>query len=45
LVVAMGPSSAATAAECGWPPDVVAPDADIASFVQTVTRTLLENAP
>jgi hydroxymethylbilane synthase len=45
MVVAMGPSSAATAGECGWPPDVVAPDADIASFVQTVTRTLLENAP
>ena len=45
LVVAMGPSSAATAAQCGWPPDVIAPDADIASFVQTVTRTLLENAP
>jgi hypothetical protein len=45
LVVAMGPSSAATAGEYGWPPDVVAPDADIASFVQTVTRTLLENAP
>jgi hydroxymethylbilane synthase len=44
VVVAMGPSSAATAGECGWPPDVVAPDADIASFVQTVTRTLLENA-
>jgi len=45
LVVAMGPSSAASATDCGWPPDVVAPDADIASFVQTVTRTLLENAP
>ncbi len=45
LVVAMGPSSAATAGECGWPPDVIAPDADIASFVHTVTRTLLENAP
>ena len=45
LVVAMGPSSAATAGACGWPPDVVAPDADVASFVQTVTRTLLENAP
>jgi CheY-like chemotaxis protein len=45
LVVAMGPASAATASDCGWPPDVVAPDADIASFVQTVTRTLLENAP
>jgi hydroxymethylbilane synthase len=45
LVVAMGPSSAATADACGWPADVVAPDADIASFVQTVTRTLLENAP
>ena len=45
LVVAMGPASAATAATCGWPPDIIAPDADIASFVQTVTRTLLENAP
>ncbi len=45
LVVAMGPSSAATAGDCGWPADVVAPDADIASFVHTVTRTLLENAP
>jgi hypothetical protein len=45
LVVAMGPSSAATADACGWPPDVVAPDADIASFVHTVTRTLLEKAP
>jgi hydroxymethylbilane synthase len=45
MVVAMGPASAATAASCGWPPDVVAPDADVATFVQTVTRTLLENAP
>jgi hydroxymethylbilane synthase len=44
LVAAMGPASAATAEACGWPPDVVAPEADIGSFVQTVTHYVLENA-
>jgi len=44
VVAAMGPSSAAAAEACGWPPDVVAPDADIGSFVQTVTHYVLENA-
>jgi len=28
---------------CGWPPDVVAAEAEIGSFVQTVTRYILEN--
>ena len=43
LVAAMGPSSSATAGALGWPPDVVAPSAEIGAFVQTVTRYVLEN--
>jgi hydroxymethylbilane synthase len=42
IVAAMGPDSAAGAEAHGWPPDAVAPVADIGAFVQTVTRTLLE---
>lgn len=42
-VVTMGPSSSQAAAARGWPADVVAPDADVGVFVQTVTRLLLEN--
>lgn len=42
VIAAMGPSSAAAASERGWPADVIAPEADIASFVQAVTRYLLE---
>ncbi len=43
LVAAMGPSSSATAGELGWPPDVVAPSAEVGAFVQSVTRFVLEN--
>jgi uroporphyrinogen-III synthase len=42
IVAAMGPSSSATAEARGWPPDVVAPTAEIGAFVQSVTRALLE---
>ena len=44
IVAAMGPASAAAAAETGWPPDVVAPEADIPSFVHTVTHFVLEHS-
>lgn len=44
IVAAMGPSSARAAAACGWPPDVVAATADIPTFVQTVTRFVLEKS-
>jgi hydroxymethylbilane synthase len=43
IVAAMGPASAAAAAEAGWPADVVAPDADVAAFVHTVTHFVLEH--
>ena len=43
LVAAMGPSSSATAGALGWPPDVVAPSAEVGAFVQSVTRIVLEN--
>lgn len=43
VVAAMGPSSSETAGEHGWPPDVVAPSAEVGAFVQTVTRFVLEN--
>jgi hydroxymethylbilane synthase len=43
VVAAMGPSSSDTAGAHGWPPDVVAPSAEIGAFVQTVTRFVLEN--
>lgn len=43
VIATMGPSSSHTADAHGWPPDVVAPTAEIATFVQTVTRYLLEN--
>ncbi len=43
VVAAMGPSSSATAGEHGWPPDVVAPTAEVGAFVQSVTRFVLEN--
>jgi hydroxymethylbilane synthase len=42
LVAAMGPSSSASAGEHGFPPDVVEAGTDVASFVHTVTRYLLE---
>jgi hydroxymethylbilane synthase len=42
IVAAMGPSSSASAGARGWPPDVVAPTAEIGAFVQSVTRALLE---
>jgi hydroxymethylbilane synthase len=44
-VAAMGPASADAAGARGWPPDVVAPSAEIGVFVQSVTRLLLENGP
>jgi hydroxymethylbilane synthase len=43
VVAAMGPASSSSADACGFPPDVVAPNAEIGTFVQTVTRYLLEN--
>ncbi|MBV8299063.1 MAG: hydroxymethylbilane synthase [Candidatus Eremiobacteraeota bacterium] len=43
LVAAMGPSSSETAGAHGWPPDVVAPAAEVGAFVQSVTRFVLEN--
>ena len=43
VVAAMGPTSSAAAGEQGWPPDVVAPSAEIGAFVQSVTRFILEN--
>ncbi|HEY0395215.1 MAG TPA: hydroxymethylbilane synthase [Candidatus Elarobacter sp.] len=43
LVAAMGPSSSDAAGAQGWPPDVVAPSAEVGAFVQTVTRYVLEN--
>jgi hydroxymethylbilane synthase len=43
IVAAMGPASAAAAAAAGWAPDLVAADADIASFVHTVTHFVLEH--
>jgi len=41
-VAAMGPASSETAGAHGWPPDVVAPSAEIGEFVQSVTRYVLE---
>lgn len=41
MVAAMGPQSAAAAEACGLRPDVVASDANVASFVQAVTRYVL----
>jgi hydroxymethylbilane synthase len=43
VVAAMGSASSMSAGACGFPPDVVAPGAEIGAFVQTVTRYLLEN--
>jgi hydroxymethylbilane synthase len=43
VVAAMGPSSSETAGAHGWPPDVVAPSAEVGAFVQSVTRFVLEN--
>jgi hydroxymethylbilane synthase len=43
VVAAMGAASSTSAGACGFPPDVVAPSAEIGAFVQTVTRYLLEN--
>jgi hydroxymethylbilane synthase len=43
VVAAMGPASAAAAVAAGWPPDVVAAEADIPSFVHTVTHFVLEH--
>jgi hypothetical protein len=45
IVAAMGPESAAAAAAAGWPADVVAAEADVASFVHTVTHFVLEQTP
>jgi hydroxymethylbilane synthase len=41
IVAAMGDSSAAAAAERGFVPDVVAPEATVGAFVQSVTRYVL----
>ena len=45
IVAAMGPESAAAAAAAGWPADVVAAEADVASFVHSVTHFVLEQTP
>ena len=42
IVAAMGPETAAAAAAAGWPADVVAAQADVGSFVHTVTHFVLE---
>jgi len=43
LVAAMGPASSASAGARGWPPDVVAPSAEVGAFVQSVMLYVLEN--
>ncbi len=43
LIAAMGPLSAAAAKDAGWPADVIAPEADVAAFVHTVTHFVLEH--
>jgi hydroxymethylbilane synthase len=43
VVAAMGPASAAAAAEAGWAADVVAAEGDVGSFVHTVTHFVLEH--
>jgi hydroxymethylbilane synthase len=43
VVAAMGPASSSSADACGFPPDVIAPNAEVGTFVQTVTRYLLEH--
>jgi hydroxymethylbilane synthase len=43
VVAAMGPASSSSADACGFPPDVIAPNAEVGTFVHTVTRYLLEN--
>ena len=43
IVAVMGPASAATATEAGWPPDVIAAATDIPSFVHAVTHFVLEH--
>jgi hydroxymethylbilane synthase len=43
VVAAMGPASSNSADACGFPPDVIAPSAEVGAFVQSVTRYLLEN--
>ena len=42
VVAAMGPNSSAAAEACGFPADVIAPDAEVGAFVQAVTRFVLE---
>jgi hydroxymethylbilane synthase len=44
IVAAMGPASARAAEAAGWPPDVVAAEADVGTFVHTVTRFVLEKS-
>jgi len=41
-VAAMGPASSQAAGAHGWPPDVIAPSAEVGEFVQSVTRYVLE---
>ena len=43
LVAAMGASSSQMAGAHGWPPDVVAPSAEVGAFVQSVLLYVLEN--
>ncbi|MGB8267630.1 MAG: hydroxymethylbilane synthase, partial [Candidatus Velthaea sp.] len=43
VVAAMGPASSASAGAAGFPPDIIAPSAEVGAFVQTVTRYVLEN--
>jgi hydroxymethylbilane synthase len=42
-IVAMGPASAAAAEAAGFAPDAIAPEADVASFVHTIVRHVMEH--
>jgi hydroxymethylbilane synthase len=42
-IVAMGPASAAASSAAGFEPDAIAPEADVASFVHTIARYVMEH--
>ncbi|MBC5803642.1 MAG: hydroxymethylbilane synthase, partial [Candidatus Eremiobacteraeota bacterium] len=44
LVASMGPESSAAASEAGFAPDVVATEANVAAFVQSVTHLVIERS-
>jgi hypothetical protein len=41
----MGDASSAAASAAGFPPDVIATEATVGAFVQSVTRYVIEGAP